>query len=238
MNSFLRVIPSGAPARQTLARLGIHTALLAAFVTAGGSLVVWPQWLLRDSSQAELAVQLSQEREMAERLEALTVQAAQFDAANELRPELWRKTVRAADLPKFPSEVSALARLDGVKVMSASVTPEITPRWRSLTVRAAHLGTPQQGAGSIRPMVATVILTGSFEGVYRTVARLCGRRQFFIPDRWNFVPRAGATAASGEYKAEIAATMFVADYLADQPVASTKPGVLALRGPSPLEKTE
>jgi hypothetical protein len=175
---------------------------------------------------------------MEKRLEALTAQAAQSDAASEIRPELWRKTVRAADLPKFPSEVRALARLDGVQVVSASITPEITPRWRGVTERAAHLGTPGEGAGSVRPMVATVILTGSFEGVYRTAARLCGRQQLFIPDRWNFVPRTASKSAPGEYKAEIAATMFVADYTANQPVASSKPGVLALRGPSPLEKSE
>jgi hypothetical protein len=87
-------------------------------------------------------------------------------------------------------------------------------------------------------MVATVILTGSFEGLYRTVTRLCERKQLFIPDRWNFAPRDGAGSPPTEFKAEVAATMFVAGKPAEAPMTSARTGVLALRGDTPREVTE
>lgn len=221
-----------------LARLGIHGALLATFVTGGISLLVWPQWLTRDNSQIALAAQLSRERELETRLEGVQAPAQWAKASETTRPELWRKALTAGDLERFPSRVQSLANAEGVKVAHVSFTPEVTPRWRAVTQRAFLLGAPKAGAGAVRPMVATVILTGSFEGLYRTVTRLCEREQLFIPDRWNFVPRDGSGSPPNEYKAEVAATVFVMGKPAQTPIASARTGVLALRGGTPREVTE
>lgn len=224
--------------RRGLARLGIHSVLLATFVMGEIALLVWPQWLTRDSSQAALSSQLSRERELETRLQSAQDPVRWAETTRSARPELWRKVLTAEDLAKFPNQVRLLATSEGVKVAHVSFTPEVSPRWRAVTQRAFLLGAPKEGPGAVRPMVATVILTGSFEGLYRTVTRLCERRQLFIPDRWNFVPRDGVGSPPTEYKAEIAATMFVAGKPAETPMTSARTGVLALRGDTPREVTE
>lgn len=220
------------------ARFGLHGALFATFVIGGVSLLVWPQWVLRDNSQMTLATQLSSERELETRLQAVEEPGTWKTATTSARPELWRKTLTGDELQKFPRQVQAVAGSEGVKVVHVSFTPEVTSRWRPVTRRAISQGVPKSGAGAVRPMVATVILTGSFEGLYRTVTRLCDRQKLFIPDRWNFAPRAGTGTPPTEFKAEIAATMFVAGKPTKTPMTAARGGVLALNGGAPREGLE
>ncbi len=231
--------PSVAPARRPSrgARALYHVSLAVTFATAGGALMVWPQWIAMDGARTAFEIQQSREKELSERLDVVRGMQGRLRS--------WDQEGRRVMLPEeaagYPTLVQAVARREGAQVLGVKVTNRPSPRWRSLTLHAAEWsGEQPAAAGEIRPRSVRVLLTGSFDSVFRSVASLGEQQLLFIPDRWSLVPLQGkpATAGSGatqlnsaagqrQVRAEVWATVFVVEDPAEKPKAPLGRGPLA-----------
>lgn len=199
---------------------------------------MWPQWIAKDGARTALEIQQSRETELSERL----------DLVRGLQGRLrsWDQEGRRVMLPEeaasYPMLVQAVARREGAQVLGVKVTNRLSPRWRSLMLHAAEWpgGQPVAAAGEIRPRSVRVLLTGSFDSVFRSIATLGEQQLMFIPDRWTLVPATGASASTGsgsallnrtagqrQVRAEVWATVFVVEDPAEKPKAPVGGGPLA-----------
>ncbi len=196
--------PPGARTARLLYHLGA-TCLFAALAGAG---IVWPQWLAADGAGVALDIQTERRQELTDRLDVLR-------AANGRLRE-WARTDRrvflVSEAHRLPRVARTIAERNGVVVAKFAVTGRPSPRWRGVTVQA---GTDApESIGEIQPRELRVVVQGSFEGVYRTIATLCQQQQFFIPDRWTMAPVGPREA--GTVRAQLAATIFVVDEPEDE----------------------
>ncbi|MBM3457176.1 MAG: hypothetical protein FJX77_01380 [Armatimonadetes bacterium] len=208
-----RVTPASPPRRTlpVLRRLLFHGALAVASCVVAGTILVWPQWVALDGARAALAVQVSREEEITERL---TTMRTLLQSLRE-----WKKTERRVLLPEELRSLASLVRTaaaqEGARAAAVEVTDRPSMRWRNMAIPGGGLedAAGDEAAGEIRPRVVRLVLVGSFDSVYRTVAGLASQQWLWIPDRWDLSvqPGAAGTAASGSrsLRAEVCGTVFV-----------------------------
>lgn len=217
--------------RPQIGRWLFHSALLVAFVSAAGAILVLPQWMELEGSRAALERQQEREQEATDRLDTLRAMNDRLhDWSNNTR-----RVLLPQEVPAYPGFVRAAAKREGSRVALVDMRQRPAPRWRSLTVRPS-LG-PElwaeddlNNSGEIQPRSVRLVLTGKFDAIYRTVAALCGQQQLFIPDRWDLVPEnagAGETGAGTGLRAEIWATVFVVREPEEEPKTPVASGPLA-----------
>lgn len=201
-------------------RLIVHTSLTAACATIGGAALVWPQWVAIDGARVSLGLEKEREGELNDRWEQLRGLSERLYS--------WRHSQRRVfledEVRRYPLTVSAVAQKCGVAARGVLVNQPST-RWRtaSLTGEAWAEGASAD-LGEIRPQSVKVWVTGSFDGVYRTVASLCAQQQAFVPERWTLAPAKQAEAHPGTVvRAEVIGTVFVVH----QPRELSKPGPVA-----------
>lgn len=173
-------------------------------------MLVWPQMIAADGARTALQRQQQREQELSEQLEVVRAMSA--------RVRTWQKDGRKVflreEVRQYPALVRAVAQQNGVTVAAAQVTSRPSPRWHSATLHPAPLAGAEglETGGEITPRMVRLVLTGSFDGLYRAVATLCRQPQAFIPDRWDLTPAAAAAAPAGSgLRAEIWGTLFVVD---------------------------
>lgn len=228
------------------ARIALHLSLGLTFATAGAAFMIWPQWMEMDGAKTALEIQQGRERELNDRLE--TVRSMQG------RLRSWDQEARRVLLPEelsgYNGLVQAVAQREGAQVLGVKVTQRPSPRWRSLSLHAASVVDEEGGAaGEVQPRAVRVVLTGSFNSVYRSISSLCEQQLLFIPDRWTLgpapvAPAAGslrpaalgvaAPAGAGErqLRAEIWATVFVVQDPEEKPKAPVNSGPIAANLPA------
>ncbi len=186
----------------------VHAGLFFAFATVGGTLLIWPQWLAADGSRAALRIQAEREEELSGRLDGLRAMNDRLRAWD----QRGRRVFQMDEIRAYPRLVKALATRHGAEAGKVLVTGRPSPRWRGVTVQV-NSPDGEMSAGEIQPREVRLVLKGTFDGVYRTVAALCQQNQLFIPDRWSMVPSAapaGAAVRGESVRADIVGTVFVA----------------------------
>lgn len=191
-----------------------HSVLALAFASGGGALLVWPHWVALEGSRTTLEIQAERERELTDRLDATR--------AGVSRLRLWdregRRVFLADEVARYPVLAQAVAKREGATIVRAEVTPAAPARWRAVTLDKSG-GDVDETAGEIRPQLVRVVVKGSFDAVYRTVAGLTQQQQLFVPERWDLSgsPRAGL-------RAEVLGTVFVVHQPDEEiPPATTTP---------------
>jgi hypothetical protein len=219
---------AGAPHSRT--RLAFHGSLAVAFLAVGATLLVWPQWLAADGSREALELQREREQYLSERLDLVR-------AMNERLRE-WKTEGRRIFLPgevkRYPLLVRAVARQHGTFVARVQVTNRPSARWRPLMVTTdpwldedvdpygdSYLPA-EATAGGVQSRSVLLVMTGSWNSVYKTVASLSQQQQLFIPERWELAPYNAPGAEGKQVRAAIWATVFVAREPKERP--SIAPG--------------
>jgi hypothetical protein len=193
--------PPPAPRRSPGVRRWLfHGVLTAAFALAGAALLVWPQWIAVDGGESTLALLREREQELSDRLDA--------SRAGMTRLRYWQREGRrvflADEAARYPVLAQAMARQEGAVVVKATVSEGRSQRWRPVLVDQHGAGGV---AGEIRPRTVRLVVRGSFEAVYRTLAALTQQQQLFVPDRWDLVQR--TVGGKPEVWGELAGTIFV-----------------------------
>jgi len=204
--------------RNRATRWLIHGAVFSAALLVGGIGLVWPQWLAVDGARAALAVQQEREQDFQDRL----------DSVHALNSRLhdWQNDSRRVFLPeelnRYGRVVQSVARREGVQVLKYQVKASSGGRWRAVALQQFGADGHAEVAGEIQPRSVRVVLTGSFEGVYRAIAALNQQQQLFLPDQWDIAPAAPNGAEGGALRAEVTATVFTVQEPEDRPVAPVK----------------
>lgn len=220
------------PRRSRAARWLVHGSLFVGALVVGGVGLVWPQWLALDGARSALEVQQEREQDFQDRLDSIhSLNGRLRDWKND-----GRRVYLQEELTRYPSLVQSVARREGAQVLKVQVTAPPGGRWRSVSLQQFGSDGHAEVAGEIQPRTVRVVLSGSFDGVYRTVAALGQQQQLFLPDRWDIAPAAGNSDAGGALRAEVSATVFTVQEPEDKPIApaSTGPVVANL----PLEKLQ
>lgn len=222
----------GTRRRSRAARWLVNSSLLVLTLAVGGAGLVWPQWLALDGARTALQVQQEREQDFQDRLDSIhTLNSRLHEWENE-----GRRVYLAEELARYPSLVQAVARREGAQVLKVQVTTQPSGRWRAVTLQQFGSDGHAEVAGEIQPRTVRVVLTGSFDGVYRTVAALSGQQQLFLPERWDIAPAAAHSEAGGALRAEVSATVFTVQEPEDRPVAPVSTGPVAAN--LPLEKMQ
>jgi hypothetical protein len=205
-----------------LKRWLIHGLLASSFAAAGTALLIWPQWIAVDGTQAALEIQVERERELSERLETIR-------AGNE-RLRLWKREGRKVflheELARYPLLAEAIGKRGGLTGIKATVSGAKLARWSAVVLDQANASAP---AGEIRPVTIHLAMKGSFDNVYRTVAALSQQQQLFIPDRWDLFPE-GGHGGQKQVRADIWGSVFVVQEPDVNPAAEpASAGALASR---------
>lgn len=192
------------PRRRAVGRVLFHLSLLAAFAAAGGSLLVWPQWVLLDGNRTALAIQRDREQELTDRFEHLRALNA--------RLRDWSRHDRKVWLPEeaqaLRHQAAAVASQEGARLHDVRISARVSPRWHSLVERGALLASSAAGSSAeVRPSSATFVLSGPFPAVYRAATRLCRSKQLIIPDSWQLAPT--KPNRPHEVRLQLTATLFV-----------------------------
>ncbi|MGV3722380.1 MAG: hypothetical protein ACO1SX_15845, partial [Actinomycetota bacterium] len=189
----------------------------------GAAALVWPQWLALDGARTALAIQQEREQEFEDRLETLR-------AMNE-RLRDWQQDGRRVflrpELTSFGRVVQQVARREGSQVAKVQVTSQPSSRWRSVSMRQFAGDDQSEATGEIQPRSVRVVLTGSFDSVYRTVASLTRQQQLFLPERWDIAPATAGADAGGALRAEVWATVFAVQEPEAKPAAPVNSGPVA-----------
>ena len=205
----------------------IHGTLLTASFAVAGAALVWPQWTAVDGARAALSVQEDREQEFSDRLESLR-------ALNE-RLRDWQNDGRRVfvqdELRTYARTVQSVAKREGAQLVKVQVAAAQGGRWRSVSLQQFSQDGHAEVAGEIQPRAVRVVLTGSFDGIYRTVANLSQQQQLFIPERWDIAPAAGGAEAGGALRAEVLATVFTVQEPEEKPVAPVNTGPVAANVP-------
>lgn len=201
----------------------MHGSVLAASFAVGATALVWPQWLAVDGARTALAIQLEREQEFEDRLDTLR-------AMNE-RLRDWQQDGRRVflrqELVGYGNVVKQVAQREGAQVAKVQVTAQPASRWRTVSMRQFAGDQQTEVAGEIQPRSVRVVLTGSFDGVYRTVAALTRQQQLFLPERWDIAPAAPGADAGGALRAEVWATVFAVQEPEEKPAAPVNSGPVA-----------
>jgi hypothetical protein len=221
-----RIEPAPAPAPQLARRRRptrwlVHGSLLVAAFAVGAVALVWPQWLAVDGARAALTMQLEREEEFEDRLDSLRV-------LNE-RLRDWQHDARRVflkeELASYGRQVQLVAKREGTMVNAVQVRAQSTGRWRSVSLRQFVAEGQPEGAGEIQPRTVRVVLTGSFDGIYRTVAALSRQQQLFLPEKWDIAPSSPGDSAM--LRADVLATVFAVQEPEEKPVAPVNSGPVA-----------
>jgi hypothetical protein len=197
-----------------------HGTLFTAFATVAGMLLVWPQWTAADSARTALQTQREREQELNEQVDLLRANT---------QPSLGskqdgRRVFLAHEVSRYAVIVHALAKQNGVHVDQVRFSNKTSDRWRALAAQRERWDEDQGPVGGeIGPQAVRVVLEGSFENIYRTVAALCQQRQLFIPDRWELAPKGASAPGASDLRCEIWATIFVAREPVRRPPGSGSP---------------
>lgn len=201
----------------------MHGSVLLASFAVGATALVWPQWLAVDGARSALAVQQEREQEFEDRLVMLrTMNERLRDWQQDGRRVFLRQ-----ELTSFERVVQQVARREGSQVAKVQVTTQPSSRWRSVSMRQFAGGDQSDATGEIQPRSVRVVLTGSFDSVYRTVASLTRQQQLFLPERWDIAPAAGGADAGGALRAEVWATVFAVQEPEEKPSAPVNSGPVA-----------
>ena len=195
-----------APGRRGNAgRWVMHALLALVFAGASGGLLVYPQWVAYQGSQEALAVQQERETELTQRLELTRAVNGRLRAwdANERRVLLLRE---AKALPKA---VAYLAKEAGVTVKAVNVSSRKAPRWQVRRVERPVDG-EQAFEGEIQPRLVKLVLVGTWDGIYKTMAGLTQQQPLFIPERYS-LKAVKKVNNQRVLRADVYATVFVAD---------------------------
>jgi len=196
----------------------VHGAVFTAALLAGGVGLVWPQWLALDGAHAALEVQQEREQDFQDRLDSVhTLNNRLHDWQNESR-----RVFLPEELNQYSRVVQGVARREGVQVLKYQVKAASGGRWRAVALQQYGSDGHAEVAGEIQPRSIRVVLTGSFEGVYRAIAALSQQQQLFLPDQWDIAPAAPNGPAGGPLRAEVTATVFTVQEPEDRPVAPLK----------------
>lgn len=216
--------PAPRPARRPGPRRWLyHIVLAAAFVSGGGALLVWPQWVALDGATTTLQIQQDREQELSERLDGVRAGVG--------RLRLWdrggRRVFLADELSRYPVLAQAVAKRAGATVARVEVTQARPSRWRAVTLDKSG-GDVNDTAGEIRPQLVRVVVKGGFDAVYRTIAGLTQQQQLFVPERWDV-----SGGPRGDLRAEVLGTVFVVHQPEEEPEtpapASSSVGPVARR---------
>lgn len=204
--------------RQKLTRWLVHGTVFTAALLVGGFGLVWPQWVAQDGARAALEVQQEREQDFQDRIDSVhTLNSRLHDWQNE-----GRRVFLPEELSSYGKVVQGVARREGVQVAKFQVKPSSGGRWRSVALQQFGADGHSEVAGEIQPRSVRVVLTGSFNGVYRAIAALSQQQQLFLPDQWDIAPAAANSADGGALRAEISATVFTVQEPEDRPVAPVK----------------
>jgi len=205
----------------------MHGSVLVASFAVAAFTVVWPQWLELEGARSALALQRTREEEFSDRLDTLR-------AMNE-RLRDWdqdgRRVFLRDELIRIDRVVKQVAAREGSQVARCQVTAQPGSRWRTVSMRDIAGGHQSEAAGEIQPRSVRVVLTGSFDGVYRTVASLTRQQQLFLPERWDIAPAPGNADGSGNLRAEVWATVFAVHEPDEKPAAPVNSGPVAANVP-------
>lgn len=211
----ISVHPSATPApgrnSNRAARLLLHGCLALVMASAGGVLLVWPQWMDAEGSRTAVEIQRERENGLQDRLDMVRAMNGRLRAAHDDS----RKLFRIEQVHQFPALIRELAKAAGAEVAEARVTAAPTPGRRASSLEPEAPGGEE--TTEIKPMRVQIVLTGSFESVYRTVGALCRQDQLVIPDRWQLTPRTGPGTDGKAVKAQLAATVFVIRTRTEEP---------------------
>lgn len=206
------------PRRNRLTRWLVHGTVFSAALLVGGVGLVWPQWLALDGARAALEVQQEREQDFQDRIDSVhTLNNRLHDWENE-----GRRVFLPEELTRYGSVVQSVARREGVQVAKFQVKGAPAGRWRSVALQQFGEDGHAEVAGEIQPRSIRVVLTGSFNGVYRSIAALSQQQQLFLPDQWDLAPAAANGAEGGAVRAEVSATVFTVQEPEDRPVAPVK----------------
>jgi hypothetical protein len=205
----------------------IHGTLFTASFAVAGAALVWPQWTAVDGSRAALAIQQEREDEFSDRLDSLR-------ALNE-RLRDWQNDGRRVfvqkELKTYGRTIQNVAKREGAQVLKVQVASSQGGRWRSVSLQQFSQDGHAEVAGEIQPRAIRLVLSGSFDGIYRTVANLSQQQQLFIPERWDIAPAAPGADAGGALRAEVLATVFTVQEPEEKPVAPVNTGPVAANVP-------
>jgi len=210
--------------RRPWPRVLFHSVLCLAFGALSASVLVWPNWAAADKSRTTL--EIVRERE--------TTITDQLDLARAMAERLrdWKQDGRRVfleeELPLYPALVRQAVQQTGVKLEAVEVTRRATNRFRPLRVPSSALG-DDEGGEEIQPRAVRIVLRGSFDAVYRTIAMLGQQQQLFVPERWDI-----GAGGGGELRADLWATIFVVKGAGEtmKPVpAPQPPAAKSVQGP-------
>ena len=186
-------------------RLALHGAICLGALGLGAVTLVWPQWLILDGSETSLAIQVSRERELSDRL-------LQVRALNQKLRE-WRREDRRVllrnETPLFTSAMKNLAIRNGVRLVDASVSPRPSKGWRAAHLTRVDPDLTSTNEAGIEPRSIRLVLAGSFAQVFRTIASLPQEQWLLVIDAWDLIP-AGKSPQGRLVKAAVQGTIFVA----------------------------
>ncbi|MFN3649113.1 MAG: hypothetical protein ACK47B_05980 [Armatimonadota bacterium] len=215
MEETVHALPQRRPRRLPWQRAALHVSLLAAFSAISGAVLIWPQWVAVDGSRLSLSILREREQELSDRL-------ATVRAMNSRLSE-WQRTGRKVftedELTRYDRVVQSAARRHGAKVLKTRLLSRASSRWRALAVPVAA-GAAEGDEGEIRPRSVNVVLAGSFDSLYRTVATLCGQQRLFVPDKWE-VTAVGRDKQEPLVRVSLVATVFAVR----EPGSDTEPAV-------------
>jgi hypothetical protein len=197
-------------ARRAGLRWLFHTSLFLAFLTAGGAVLIWPQWMVWDGARAALQQQQDQERKLAARLTAAK-------SANQeilVGQQKGRSAFSEEQIAEYPGLVRSIAEKQGATVVQVGLVEEGVPRSRSYP--ALTLASDDRGGrgGEVRPRTVRVVLTGNFKSLYRTIGLLCQQPQLLVPDGWE-IAASGGFDSSANLRCDFRGTVFVVEEPSD-----------------------
>jgi hypothetical protein len=202
--------------------VGFHAVFASAFVALSTAGLVWPQWVALEGSRTALAISATRERDTNERL-------TQLRLLNE-RLRAWersgRRVLLAPELTDLPAQIREIARRSGAAAPVVEVTEQTYSRWRTVSVQGPELDDVSVPAGEIRPRTVRLVLHGTFDAIFRTVATLGQQQWLFVPDRWDINRAAEGGSGAPPLRAEIWASVF--QVLEPAPNTVTEPGARSL----------
>jgi hypothetical protein len=191
--------------RGNASRWVMHGILALVFAGASGGLLVYPQWLAYEGSRRALSIQQERENELTERLEQTRIVNGMLrDWRQSERRVLLRREAKA-----LPKAVAYLAKDAGVSVKVVQVSTRRAPHWQVRRVER-----PVDGESSfqaeIQPRLVRMVLLGTWDGIYKTMAGLTQQQPLFIPERYSLTTQRSQNGRR-LLRAVVLATVFVAD---------------------------
>lgn len=191
--------------RSSASRWAMHLVLALVFAGASGGLLVYPQWLTYKGSQEALAIQQEREDELTQRLE----QTRELNGVLREWQQSERRVLLLREAKALPKAVAHLAKDAGVSVKTVQLSSRVAPRWQ---VRRVERPVDGQSAyqAEIQPRLVRMVLIGTWDGIYKTMAGVTQQQPLFIPERYSLTTHK-TVRGRRLLRAVIVATVFVAD---------------------------